>query len=133
GIHENYTHEMRDRARVLTGDSQLETFVSANHNESSPDTVGIYGGPAEAGVSVLNSGIDEYYMDFVVEQVAQAAKQAVDGLRPATLWVREFTIPAGLDVRLSNNFPTTADGGFPAAIDPKIRVLQARDALDRPI
>ncbi|TMA80230.1 MAG: hypothetical protein E6J72_08990 [Deltaproteobacteria bacterium] len=133
GIHENYTHEMRDRARVLTGNPQLETFVSANHNESSPDTVGIYGGPAEAGVAGLNSGIDEYYMDFVVEQVAQAAKQACDALQPATLSVREFSIPAGLDVRLSNNFPTTDDAALPAAIDPKIRVLQVRDTTGTPI
>jgi hypothetical protein len=133
GIHENYTHEMRDRARQLTGNAQLETFVSANHNESSPDTVGIYGGPSVAGVTGLNSGIDEYYMDFVVEQVAQAAKRAVDDLRPATLWVREFPIPTGLEVQLSNNFPTTDDGGLAAAIDPKIRVLQARDAGDHAI
>ncbi len=133
GIHESYTHEMRDRARALTGNAALETFVSADHNESSPDTVGIYGGPAEAGVTGLNSGIDEYYMDFVVEQVAQAAKQAVDDLRPASLWVREFVVPAGLDVRLSDNFPTTDDGGAPAAVDLKIRVLQARDAGDQPI
>jgi hypothetical protein len=133
GIHENYTHEMRDRARQLTGDAALETFVSANHNESSPDTVGIYGGPAEAGVTGLNSGIDEYYMDFVIEQVAQAAKQAYDDLRPASLWVREFTIPSGLDVRLSDNFPTTDDVGSAAAIDPKVRVLQARDVAGNPI
>jgi len=85
GIHENYTHEMRDRARVRTGTPQLETFVSANHSESSPDTVGIYGGPAEAGVAGLTSGIDEYYMDFVVEQVAQAAKQACEALQPGPL------------------------------------------------
>ena len=94
GIHENYTHDMRARARALTGDAQLETFVSANHNEArqipSAST-----GPGGGGRHGSQPGIDEYYMDFVVEQVARAAKQAVDDLRPAALRVREFVLPPG--------------------------------------
>src|SRR4051794_29122798 len=42
-------------------------------------------------------------------------------------------LPAGVRVELSNNFPTTNDSGAPAAIDPKIGVLQARDASGRPL
>ena len=94
GLHENYIEDMRARVRAARPGIS-DVVVSANHNESSPDTVGIYGGPAEAGTVGLNSGIDEYYMDFVVEQVAQAAKQAYLAMQPASLWVREFPVPAG--------------------------------------
>jgi hypothetical protein len=133
GIHENYTHEMRDRAAQLTGGAIDGMVVSANHNESSPDTVGIYGAPDVGGVAGANSGIDEYYMDYLVEQVAQAAADAYDALQPASLWEREFALPSNLRVQLSHNFPTTADDESPAAIDPKVRVLQARRPDGTPI
>ncbi|HYU59440.1 MAG TPA: hypothetical protein VEK39_01660 [Solirubrobacterales bacterium] len=133
GIHENYTHEMRARADQLTGGAINGMVVSANHNESSPDTVGIYGAPDVGGVAGANSGIDEYYMDFLVERVAQAAADAYAALQPASLWEREFELPANLRVDLSHNFPTTADDRSPAAIDPKVRVLQARRPDGTPI
>jgi hypothetical protein len=136
GIHENYTHEMRDQAAQLidTAGGTLDGMVvSANHNESSPDTVGIYGAPDLGGVAGANSGIDEYYMDYLVERVAQAASDAYDDLQPASLWEREFPLPANVRVQLSHNFPTTADDQSPAAIDSKIRVLQARRANGSPI
>jgi hypothetical protein len=136
GIHENYTHEMRAQAADLieaAGGTLDGMVVSANHNESSPDTVGIYGAPDVGGVAGANSGIDEYYMDFLVERVAQAAADAYDDLQPASLWEREFPLPANVRVQLSHNFPTTADDESPAAIDPKIRVLQARRPNGTPI
>jgi len=139
GLFENYVEEMRARAIALRpGIDQL--VVSADHNESSPDTIGIYGAPAApedvpglGGAFGLNSGIDEYYMDYLVERVAEAAAQAYDSRRRASLWEREFRLPAEVCVSLSNNFPTTADDGSPAAIDPKVRVLQARDRRARPV
>ena len=42
-------------------------------------------------------------------------------------------VSAGVCVRLSTNFPTTYDDGSPAAIDPKVGVLQARDRSGRSI
>ena len=59
-----------------------EMVVSSNHNESSPDTVGIYGAPPDpTGTFGLNSGIDEYYMDWLDEQIANAAVEACDDRR----------------------------------------------------
>src|SRR3954449_13638593 len=72
-------------------------------------------------------------------QGAKAAAGAVAAMRPATLWARNFPLPDGLVVQLSNNWPTTdgVPGKDPnsqaAAIDPKVRVLQARDPDGKPI
>ena len=40
-----------------------EMVVSSNHNESSPDPIGLYGAPSDpTGTAGLHSGIDDYYM-----------------------------------------------------------------------
>jgi hypothetical protein len=124
GLFENYSHRIRDRVHQLRpGVTDIE--VSANHNESSPDGVGIYGAPDVQGVTGGRSGIDDYYMSFLVEQVARAAVAAYDDLQPAKVTATSFGLPGNVQVRLSNNFPTTTDTGAPAAIDPKVRVLSA--------
>ena len=75
GIFENYIDRMRDRAPPPRPGID-DVIVSANHNESSPDTVGIYGAPPTPDTSRprrrrrRNSGIDDYYMDYLVERVA---------------------------------------------------------------
>jgi hypothetical protein len=149
GLFENYTAAMRREAEQLRPGID-NVIVSANHNESSPDTVGIYGAPAVpndlpavGGAVGENSGIDDYYMGFLVHRVAVAAVRAYNDRRPATLWASHFRVnqegdagPARLapvTVDLSKNFPTTADDGSPAAVDPKARVLQARTTAGKPI
>ena len=143
-----YISDMVNQAKQMAP-SITDMIVSANHNESSPDTLGIYGGPAPCvapslklgGMSVgqcspagLRSGIDDYYMDYLDTQVARAAAAAAKSLRPATLVARQFPIPANLGVHLSDNWPTTNNGeNKPVAIDPKIGLLQARDAGGHPI
>jgi hypothetical protein len=149
GIFENYTAAMRREAEQLRPGID-NVIVSANHNESSPDTIGIYGAPpvpndlpAVGGAVGESSGIDDYYMSFLVRRVAAAAVRAYDALRPATLWASHFRVneegdggptrTAGVSIDLSKNFPTTADDGSPAAVDPKARVLQARTVGGKPI
>jgi hypothetical protein len=67
GIFENYIREARTKAQALAGQAPHlgtcghidEMVVSSNHNESSPDTVGIYGAPPDpTGTFGLNSSID---------------------------------------------------------------------------
>src|SRR5205807_2789564 len=106
GIHETYTHRVRDRVRALQP-AITDVIVSANHNESSPDTVGIYGAPSLGGVTGGRSGIDDYYMSFLVNRVADAALAAYDARTPATLAATQFPVPTTVHVRLSNHFPTT--------------------------
>ncbi|MFL5908582.1 MAG: hypothetical protein ACJ75Z_13425 [Solirubrobacterales bacterium] len=142
GIFENYIRDARQQAEALAGQGSHrqtcghidEMVVSSNHNESSPDTVGIYGAPADpTGSFGLNSSIDEYYMDWLDSQMAQAAVAACDQRQAATLREVEFPVPAGLRQEIPNRFPTTDDAGNPAAIDPKVRVLQALNATGTPI
>src|SRR5581483_6116326 len=134
--------EARSRAQALAGQgSHAQTcgqidqmVVSSNHNESSPDTIGLYGAPPDpTGSFGLNSGIDEYYMDWLDSQIANAAVAACDARQAATLREVEFPVPPGLRQEIPNRFPTTDDAGKPAAIDPKVRVLQALDASGAPI
>jgi hypothetical protein len=128
------TKDMRARAKQLRP-GITDMIVSSNHNESSPDPIGIYGAPDAGGTLPAggNSGIDDYYMDWLADRVAEAAARAYDRLQPATLWARQFLTPPNLYVEV-HNFPTTADDEFkPRAIDPKIGVLQARDTTGKPI
>jgi hypothetical protein len=136
GLFENYTKAMRAQAidaSKLPGNVPIDdVVVSANHNESSPDTIGIYGGPA-AEVAGANSGIDDYYMAFLRDRVADAAVRAARSMQPATLHAHQFLLPPSLHVALSHNFPTTDDLAQPAAIDPKVGLLQARGTDGKPI
>jgi hypothetical protein len=139
GIFENYINRMRHIARHRRPGID-DVIVSANHNESSPDTVGIYGAPpipgylpAVGGAAGENSGIDDYYTHYLEHQVATAAVRAYDHREPAGLYATDFPLPSNVEVELSHNFPTTNDDRTPAAIDPKVRVLQARDAGGQPI
>ncbi len=139
GLFNTYIDRMRAMAeRRRPGISDV--IVSADHNESSPDTIGIYGAPpvpedapAIGGAVGENSGIDDYYMRYLERRVADAAVAAYDDRQPARLAATSFPLPADVQVRLSKNFPTTNDDGSPAAIDPKVRVLQARASSGRPI
>jgi hypothetical protein len=142
GIFENYVREARVKAMALAGEAPHQTscgqidemVVSSNHNESSPDTVGIYGAPPDpTGTFGLNSSIDEYYMDWLDERIADAAVAACDDRRPASLRAVEFPVPPDLEQEIPRRFPTADDFGDPASIDPKVRVLQARDASGDPI
>jgi len=105
-------------------------FVSSTHNESSPDPIGIYGAPDDGtGAAGLFSGVDDYYISYLVSQAVRAGTAAVDAMVPAVMRVTEFT--PSVRARLSSTFPTTdaIKGGTPAfgtpeATDTKGRVLQ---------
>jgi hypothetical protein len=142
GIFENYIAEARAEAEALAAQGPHasscghidEMVVSSNHNESSPDTVGIYGAPPDpTGAFGLNSSIDEYYMDWLDSQMAEAAVEACDNRRPAALREVDFPVPQGLKQEIPRRFPTETDDARPAAIDPKVRVLEATGASGEPI
>lgn len=141
GIFENYIREARTQAESLAGQAPHQTscghidemVVSSNHNESSPDTVGIYGAPEDpTGSFGLNSSIDEYYMDWLDSQIANAAVEACDARRPASLREVDFPVPSDLRQEI-HGWPTTDHNGKAVAVDPKVRVLQALDASGSPI
>lgn len=148
GIFDYYTDQARsDLLRRYHVDADL--VVSADHNESSPDSIGLYGAlQTPLGVGA-RSGIDEYYMSFLEDRIARAAAAAVHDLRPASLYANQVagTIPdgttgnrypllTGMSERISDQFPTSvalAHDDRVAAVDPKMGVLQARSPDGTPI
>jgi hypothetical protein len=137
GLYNTYIDRMITAAKGLAPIDFM--IVSANHNESSPDTIGIYGGPSSPSLDPLPSlpaqtGVNDYYMSFLVDQVAKVAADAARSLRPATLSAVQFPLPPPLGVRLSDNWPTTDNSiRNPTAIDNRVGVLQARDGSGRTI
>jgi hypothetical protein len=156
GLFDFYTDRVRADLKQLGVDADV--VVSANHNESSPDSIGLYGAPEAPAVPVgLRSGIDEYYMDFLADQEAHAAADAVHRLEPARLYANQtpgavpdgaaggnIPVLAGITQNLSDQFPTSVANPRPydgyaanddraAAVDPKLGVLQARGGDGRPI
>jgi len=128
GLFEGYSR--RIRAAVRAARPVSDVVVSSNHNESSPDPIGIYGGPSVEGDFGAHSGVDDYYMNFLVARATRAAVEAYDARRPATISVGQFAVPASVRVRISDNFPTTGPNATPAALDPKLGVLVARATGD---
>ena len=101
-----------------------DVFVSSTHNESSPDPIGIYGAPSDPNVPAgARSGIDDYYITYLVQQSALAAEQAFDTMQPAGMRAADVTV-SNVRARLSKTLPTTNDDASPAATDTKLRILQ---------
>jgi hypothetical protein len=148
GIFDYYGQEARrELAQVFHTDAKL--VISSDHNESSPDTIGLYGALGTPLGVGLRSGIDEYYMHLLERRIAQAAAAAVRELRPAKLYANQvegqipdgttgnrYPLLSGLSERISDQFPTSV--ALPgddrlAAVNPKMGLLQARTPSGQPI
>jgi hypothetical protein len=127
GLSNEDIDRIRVKVKALHPDV-TETFVSSTHNESTPDPIGIYGAPDNpSGAAGLFSGINDYYMSYLVEQATKAADDAVKALRPARLRINEIYSHT-VEARLSKTFLTTTDAGAATATARKMRVFQAVDA-----
>jgi hypothetical protein len=134
GLFENQTKRMQATVRAgLPAGTDATLVFSADHNESSPDSIGLYGAPDSGEGVGVNSGINDYYMAFLVDRAAEAALEAFRNAVPGRLRMAETQPPSDLITHLSLNFPTTNDDGSAAAIDPKLRVLQGVTALGAPV
>ena len=152
GVFDYYTDLARaDLAGTYKDDADL--VVSANHNESSPDSIGLYGAlTTPLGVG-LRSGVDEYYMNYLADRIASAAHDAIHHLQPAQLYASQaqgpipdgqsgslYPLLSGLSQRISDQFPTSVANptiarfdNRVAAVDTKMGVLQARRPDGTPI
>jgi hypothetical protein len=148
GIFDYYTEAARtDLKNTYKVDADL--VVSADHNESSPDSIGLYGAYSEFEGIGLRSGIDEYYMRFLEDRIAHAAADAVHNLQPANLYAiqvegkvppgtsgNRYPLLSGMSQRISDQFPTSValpNDDRVAAVDTKLGVLQARTPQGAPI
>jgi len=84
-------YQARIRAKVAADGYHLDNiFISATHDESAPDTLGI------SGVSLTTSGVDAYYVDYLVARSARAIERAYDAMRPARIRYAEAIEPVNL-------------------------------------
>jgi hypothetical protein len=101
-------YQERVRARVAADGYHLDDiFISATHDESAPDTLGI------SGLDQTTSGVDGYYVDFLVARSARAIEDAYDRMRPARLKYAEATEPANLR-QCWSSYPFVDDQLMPA-------------------
>ena len=115
----------RIRAEVHSRDPTLGAiFVSSTHDESAPDPIGLWGpdlsevpGNVETPAAV-SSGVDEYYMSFLVERVAGAVFAADAARRPARLAAAIGAMPSNVQSCWSS---------YPYIDDQSLPVMQARD------
>ncbi len=101
-------YQQRIRARVAADGFHLDgIFISATHDESAPDTLGI------SGVDPTISGVDAYYVDFLVVQAARAIERAYAAQRPAHIKYAESVEPANLGQCFSS-YPFVDDQLMPS-------------------
>jgi hypothetical protein len=106
------TYADRIRAQVLRDGYHLDSIqISATHDESAPDTLGL------GGVSPATSGTNQYFVDFLVRRSALAIENAYNSMRPATISYAQASEPANLRQCWSS---------YPFIDDPLMPVMQAR-------
>lgn len=96
-----------------------QVVVAALHDHEGPDTMGLWG-PNQG-----QTGINEAYMQFLIDRIAETAREAVGNLRPARVQLASFRSPE-LDSFIHDSRP-------PDVHDSDIIALRAVDLEGRPI
>ncbi len=104
-------YQARIRAKVRADGYHLSNiFISATHDESAPDSLGL------GGVTATTSGVNNYWVSYMVEKSALAIERAYRASRPATVRYTEVLEPANVRQCWSS---------YPFVDDQHIPVLQA--------
>jgi hypothetical protein len=112
-------YQERIRAKVRADGYRLSNiFISATHDESAPDSMGL------GGVSQTTSGVNNYWVKYLVDQSARAIERAYRALRPATIRYTAVLEPSNVRQCWSS---------YPFVDDQQMPVLQAVDAHGRTI
>jgi hypothetical protein len=107
------------RAKVAAAGVHLDNvFISANHDESAPDSLGL------GGVNPAISGVNNYWVRYMVTQSAKAIVSAYRAMRPARIRYTETLEPRNLRQCWSS---------YPFVDDQHIPILQAVDRRGRTI
>src|SRR5579884_3369727 len=112
-------YQERIRAKVAADGYHLSgIFISATHDESAPDSLGL------GGVTQTTSGVNNYWVSFMVDRSAAAIERAYRAMRPARIRYTEVLGPANVRQCWSS---------YPFVDDQQIPVLQAVDRRGRTI
>lgn len=111
-------YQQRIRAKVAADGYHLDgIFISATHDESAPDSLGL------GGVSLTTSGVNDYWVNYMIGRSAQAIERAYKAMRPARIRYTEVLEPANVRQCWSS---------YPFVDDQRIPVLEAVTAARRP-
>jgi hypothetical protein len=112
-------YQQRIRAQVAHDGYHLSgIFISATHDESAPDSLGL------GGVTPTTSGTNNYFVDYMVRQSARAIERAYRARRQATIHYTEVLEPSNLRQCWSS---------YPFVDDQRMPVLQAVDRRGKTI
>jgi hypothetical protein len=109
GLFNVYQQQIRDKV-AADGVHLTNIFISATHDESAPDSLGL------GGVTATTSGVNPYWVHYMVDQSASAIEQAYRALRPARIRYTEVLEPSNVRQCWSS---------YPFVDDQHMPVLQA--------
>ncbi len=112
-------YQQQIRARVARDGYHLNNiFISATHDESAPDSLGL------GGVTATTSGVNSYWTAYMVRQSALAIEQAYKKLRPARIRYTEVLEPANVR-QCWSSYPFVDDEHVPVleAVTPSGKVI----------
>ncbi len=112
-------YQQRIRAKVRADGYNLSNiFISATHDESAPDSLGL------GGVTQTTSGVNDYWVNYMVRQSALAIEHADRAVRPARIRYTEVLEPSNVRQCWSS---------YPFVDDQHIPVLEAVNGRGRAI
>jgi hypothetical protein len=129
GIFNVTAQQIRDEVSRLDP-TLTNVFVSSTHDESAPDPIGLWGPDASElpehpeTPAATSSGVDEYYMSFLVDRVAHAVVAADAARKAAKLAVATGSMPSNTQSCWSS---------YPFIDDQAMPVMQAKDKAGKVI
>ena len=109
----------RIRAKVAADGYALDdVFISSTHDESAPDSLGLYGANDPTGPESVASSVNDYWNDYLVDKSAKAIEDAYDQMRPASIRYSVAQEPDNMRQCWSS---------YPFVDDMRMPVLQAVD------
>ncbi|TMA67311.1 MAG: hypothetical protein E6J68_05715 [Deltaproteobacteria bacterium] len=111
GVFKEIWDLVRQKVRSDGGFGLDEMFMSSTHDESAPDTIGI-GGPSDTV-----SGVDPFYVEFLIAETARSIEEAAGNARPATIRFGQ--------IHPDDLIPCWSS--YPFVADEMVGVMQARD------
>ncbi len=112
-------YQQRIRAKVAADGYRLDgIFISATHDESAPDSLGL------GGIAQTTSGVNAYWTSYMVTHSAQAIERAYRAMRPARIRYTELLEPRNVRQCWSS---------YPYVDDQHVPVLEAVTPAGRAI
>jgi hypothetical protein len=112
GLFDVYQQRIRDKVKA-DGYRLDGIFISATHDESAPDSLGL------GGVALTTSGVNNYWTRYMVQRAAVAIERAYRAMRPARIRYTEVLEPSNVRQCWSS---------YPFVDDQHIPVLEAVDS-----